>query len=146
MSVFCADPQRVWAVGTDGLILHTADGGVNWTRQQTDTKKTLLKVTFAGEDGLIVGLDGVVLQSADGGANWEQRQLGFSGTLFDVYLNGSSAWAVGSTGHIFHSKDKGRTWHRQPTPIEDNLTSVFFIDPRHGWAGGDSRTILRFTE
>ena len=50
--------------------------------------------------------------------------------------------AVGERGHILISVDAGRSWRQSPVPTRATLTSVFFVDGKHGWAAGHDAVIL----
>src|SRR5271163_1038273 len=52
---FTADGRRGWAVGEDGTIITTEDGGTHWTPQTSSTSSRLLGVAFAA-DGRRAGL------------------------------------------------------------------------------------------
>jgi hypothetical protein len=45
-SLWFVDDQEGWAVGDDGLILHTIDGGQTWERQMSGTQANLRQVQF----------------------------------------------------------------------------------------------------
>jgi photosystem II stability/assembly factor-like uncharacterized protein len=82
--------DRVWVVGHDGIILHSADGGLQWTIQREDIRQPfagdefaelpdpregapLLDVLFLDADnGFAIGAYALMLRTRDGGANWEQ--------------------------------------------------------------------------
>ena len=46
----CASRASCWVVGSLGIILHTADGGVTWQRQQAGTDLSLFGITCPGTD------------------------------------------------------------------------------------------------
>jgi photosystem II stability/assembly factor-like uncharacterized protein len=79
---------HVWAVGHDGVILHSADGGEHWTVQRDDPLQTapqggdaarnpqqgapLLDVLFLDTHrGFAVGAYSLALSTTDGGASWQ---------------------------------------------------------------------------
>jgi photosystem II stability/assembly factor-like uncharacterized protein len=72
--------QRGWAVGHDGVVLVTTDGGMSWTRQLDGRRiqaglpleqLSLLDVWFDDEkSGTAVGAFGLILRTEDGGATW----------------------------------------------------------------------------
>jgi photosystem II stability/assembly factor-like uncharacterized protein len=68
--------------------------------------------------------------------------------LLDVQaVPGSTALvAVGERGHVLESADGGATWTQRPAPTRANLTAVYFVDARHGWAVGHDEVILRTTD
>jgi photosystem II stability/assembly factor-like uncharacterized protein len=50
--------------------------------------------------------------------------------------------AVGQRGHIVYSADGGATWQQAKVPVSSDLTAVFFVNDRHGWAVGHDGVIL----
>jgi photosystem II stability/assembly factor-like uncharacterized protein len=63
--------------------------------------------------------------------------------LLDLARAGSRVFAVGERGHVLYSDDEGNSWTQVQVPISANLTAVFFLDDRLGWAVGHDETILR---
>lgn len=55
---------------------------------------------------------------------------------------GNRLVAVGQRGHIVVSTDLGATWKQSPVPVSSDLTSVYFVDDREGWAVGHDGVIL----
>lgn len=65
---------RLVAVGEQGVILLSDDGGKQWRQAQVPTSVLLTAVSFAdAENGWAVGHDGVVLHTEDGGERWTQQ-------------------------------------------------------------------------
>lgn len=58
-----------------------------------------------------------------------------------IRLPGGALVAVGERGHILRSED-GNNWQQSQVPVQANLTSVYFIDDKQGWAVGHDATIL----
>ena len=50
--------------------------------------------------------------------------------------------AVGQRGHIVVSTDGGTTWKQSPVPVSSDLTAVYFVDDKQGWAVGHDGVIL----
>ena len=87
-----AEGDHVWAVGHDGVILHSADGGLSWELQRVDPKQEqdpdeefdprqgapLLDVFFVNQQkGYAIGAYSLLLKTEDGGKNW--RRVSVSG-------------------------------------------------------------------
>lgn len=77
-TVFFVDDREGWAAGHDALILHTTDGGENWTIQHEDPvpggdlPKPILDIYFADKlHGWAVGAFSLLLTTEDGGAHWQ---------------------------------------------------------------------------
>jgi len=148
-SVACLSASRACAVGQNGLILCTKDGGKTWVSQTSGTTDNLARIRFFGEDGWIVGgIAGksVLLRTRDAGTNWQPQQLDISEALFDIYFSGTRGWIVGANGTLLQSTDGGQTWEPQVSSTKNNLMCLFFLSPHLGWAGGDKQTLLRFLE
>jgi photosystem II stability/assembly factor-like uncharacterized protein len=146
--VTCFNPQIAVAVGQDGVILATEDGGKNWRLQESKTKATLLRVRSFGDNFWAVGTNGTLLRSRVGSNKWESQQLTAAegAGLADIVFVNSEGWIVGTNGTLLHTNDGGQTWQRQKIPTEASLLCVFFLNPNHGWAGGDKHTLVRFSK
>src|SRR5262249_47440310 len=114
---------KIWLCGTNGLILHSPDGGGHFIPQSSGVNWRLQAIWgqeihgVAGEetnvDIFVGGDNGTVLHSADG-ETW--THLNLPKTDFDVWGMWSiedEVYATGSLGRIFHSSDHGGTWEQQ---------------------------------
>lgn len=62
--------QTGWAVGDNGTILKTTDGGNTWGLQTSGTTESLQSVHFINtQTGYIVGTNGVILKTVTGGGS-----------------------------------------------------------------------------
>jgi photosystem II stability/assembly factor-like uncharacterized protein len=65
-----------WAVGHNGIILHSSDGGLSWEIQQflPHIQKPLLDVAFVSEnEGVALGAYGLFFRTVDGGVTWQEE-------------------------------------------------------------------------
>ncbi|MBZ0198578.1 MAG: hypothetical protein K8H86_01835, partial [Ignavibacteriaceae bacterium] len=73
------DSLTGWAVGANGAIIKTTDGGGSWITAQSNSTNILLKVNAVNRDTVIVtGFDGLILRSTDGGENFITVPTGLS--------------------------------------------------------------------
>jgi photosystem II stability/assembly factor-like uncharacterized protein len=120
------DASEGWAVGDDGVIWHSIDGGKTWERQKTGTRASLRGVHFLTPyTGWAVGRIeapggggsiGVMLRTTDGGIKWEEVGINVLPGLHAVRFfdektgfvcgDGSPAFPSG----MFSTTDGGRTW------------------------------------
>jgi hypothetical protein len=85
MSVAFVSPQSGWAVGRDGVILHTDDSGATWKFQTSGTGEDLDEVNFVSpQSGWAVGHAGIILHTQDGGSTWSQEKSGTNVDLMSV--------------------------------------------------------------
>lgn len=131
-SVFFVDDLRGWAVGHDAQILHSADGGVNWTLQYSDPEleAPLLDILFTdARRGFAVGAYGSLLRTLDGGAHWEaisdvlDNEDGFHLNAI-TRLTDDTLVIVGEMGALFRSTDGGDSWETLDSPYEGSLFGV----------------------
>ncbi|HGJ65253.1 TPA: hypothetical protein ENS27_07665, partial [bacterium] len=74
-NVFFLNDKLGWAVGDNGIIVHTDNGGNEWKKQDLNTDTYLRTVHFADEkNGWIVGDDGFIAQTSNGGMTWVHQQ------------------------------------------------------------------------
>ncbi len=120
------DANTGWAVGANGLILHTTDGGRTWYTQQAPRNENLESVAFADTKiGYIVGQGGVILHTADGGDTWSRQDSGIQLNLSNVVAVGlNTAWAVGQKGAVLYTKDGGQHWRRQGIGTEADIYAI----------------------
>lgn len=92
-------PEKGWAVGHDGVILHSSDGGVNWIKQ-LDGRAALQVMASRYKDNMDMALelDNLVKQGPD---------KPFLDVWFD---NDRTGYAVGAFNLVFYTGDGGATW------------------------------------
>ncbi|HST27399.1 MAG TPA: hypothetical protein VLK26_03415 [Rudaea sp.] len=86
LTAVTASDANVWAVGHDGVIVHSADGGAHWQMQRKDSWHAptgdaptdprqgapLLGVLFTdAKHGFAVGAYSLALRTDDGGEHWQ---------------------------------------------------------------------------
>jgi len=89
-----------WAVGDDGAILHTTNGGTLWSQQESGATRDLQAVQFLSPTtGWIVGS---ILHTTDGGENWASQSVEPACTGFrDLhFVDMDHGWAVGVNGVV----------------------------------------------
>lgn len=118
-----ADDRHGWAVGYDGAILATDDGGQKWTLLQFDAAwgRPYFDVLFTDTDnGLIVGANGTLKRTSDGGKSWtpiESEVLADSPNLYNlIALGDGSLLLAGERGFLARSTDRGSTWTQLKSP------------------------------
>ncbi|MBR9974942.1 MAG: T9SS type A sorting domain-containing protein [Bacteroidetes bacterium] len=113
-SVDMLDANTITAVGSDGLILHSTDGGSNWTTPVSGASDNLRRVRWHSPSlGVILGNGGVALKSIDGGASWQSMGTGTTKALFDVHFFDADNWLViGQAALRIATSDGGQSWEQ----------------------------------
>lgn len=124
---FQAKGRLGWAVGHEGLVLITQDGGRSWSRawQSDNLEDSFLDVcAIDNATVLAVGAYGLGLRSDDAGATWRRVSIQES----DSHLNritqspNGDLYIAGERGTLLHSIDKGTTW----TPMSTTYDGSFY--------------------
>ena len=150
-AVFFVDAQRGWAVGEDGTLIATTDGGASWQPQASGTQAWLESITFTadGQRGWAVGWDGTVIATTDGGATWQPQSSGTQASLLSITVtaDGQRGWAVGGYGTVIVTTDGGATWQPQASGTRAPLNSITVTaDGQRGWAVGWGGTVIATTD
>jgi photosystem II stability/assembly factor-like uncharacterized protein len=72
----------------------------------------------------------------------EPARLASQSLLLDIVRAEDRLITVGERGHILVSNDNGNSWQQKLVPTRSQLTAVFFIDDKAGWAVGHDAVIL----
>ena len=128
-----------WVSGRWGCMLHTADGGKTWVRQNTGTDNTLSAVFFMdSKSGWAVGDMGTIIHTKDGGKTWEKQKSPVPFFHMKVrFVSPTKGWIVSEQSHILYTEDGGKNWAVQFKDLDIILKSLSFCDDLHGWAVGE---------
>lgn len=136
------------AVGNEGAVLITADGGKTWRavedvpRSAVTNKLTRVRVGADGQ-AIAVGEMGALLRSKDYGATWSRLRDEEDVAWNDVaLLPGGGLVVVGEFGRILVSPDGGSSWETPKVPVDSSLMSVAFRNGTDGVAVGLEGVVL----
>lgn len=137
---FAPDGMTGMAVGHEGWILSTSDGGLTWTEVAFDEKngEPLMSIALMPSGAwLAVGAFGRALRSTDQGKTWTPLTLPAS--VSDMHMNrivGSpdrQQWLiVGERGLVLKSQDGGNTWVEVAPFYNGSLYNAISL-PSGGW-------------
>ncbi|MEW6066820.1 MAG: YCF48-related protein [Nitrospirota bacterium] len=134
--IFFLSPTMGWVVGSQGIILHTNDGGKNWKQQKSGTKSKLWRVQFVNDKkGWVIGnkvTEGsgtsIILYTEDGGEHWQERwkkETDWMWLMGISLTDEKNGWIMGEiheyigTLLFIQTTDGGKTWS------EKELTEIF---------------------
>lgn len=144
-AVYFPDPAHGWAVGHDGVVLATSDGGLTWVRQLdgravNDLVLADIRAKLAAEP------ESSRLQALLAEAE-RSREQGPDKPFLDVWFeSNSTGFVVGAYGLLLRTTDGGRTWQswfdRADNP---RLMNLYSIRPVGGtpFIAGEGGTVLR---
>lgn len=163
-AVFFLDERRGWAVGGNGVLLASEDGGASWSARPRPTEDTLHDVYFADErNGWLVcersiydlkELDAsrtYLLRTRDGGRSWDRvnvlgKQDDDALLVRALFTHDGRGWAFGEGGTLYTTRDGGATWERQRVPTRHLLLGGLFLDGEQGWLVGAGSTLLQTSD
>jgi len=134
-----------WIVGGSGLVLHTANGGATWEKQETNLPQGLSSVFFIdAQNGWAVGWMGIVVRTKDGGRKWDQAKIAdASWSLTAPYFRDpKNGWIIGILGQMLRTKDGGETWSLQKLPTTSMLTALYFDSAGVGYATAENDVLV----
>lgn len=103
-----ADKDKGCAVGDEGRILCTSDGGNIWRDVRSGVEHDLLDIAFAGSNfGIAVGDAGSVLITTSAGEKWTEEPSGTKGRIERIVYAGGKWFAVGFGGVILVREQEG---------------------------------------
>lgn len=152
------DAQHGWAVGGNGLILRTTDGGQSWEELQRPTDFDLTRVRFINpQTGYIAGRNWIkdpnngtethhvqILRTDDGGQNWKVCYSNDeAGEVFQIaVLSETTAVASIDSSTLIRTEDAGTTW-KVVASGKGDFMSVSFTPDATGWAVGNKGSFYR---
>ena len=114
------------AVGANGLLLVSTDGGISWVARNSGTTNDLYGVAFGSaystDAWVIVGESGTILRSLDA-ITWAASPSFTTEDLYDVAYSGVFL-AVGANGAFGASADLGLTWEAKPSGSTEDLIDI----------------------
>lgn len=134
-------PEEGWAVGHDGVVLRSSDGGAKWSLVLEGRRAARLMLDYyqaapAG-DATSAALDESKRFVSEQGAR----------PFLDVaFADKNNGFIVGAWGLILRTSDGGRTWepwlHKLSNPGASNLNAIRLIHDTW-WVAGDQGLLAR---
>ena len=146
-SIFFICLNRGSVVGDEGVILHTGDGGHNWTAQNSGVMDNLYDIFYYDYSIILaVGASGTILSTNNSGGNWTVIQTGMMGTYYGGQMITDTIGVAVGVNAIFQpfftrTNDGWDTWQSTSFYIEHDsvsyegwLSDVYFMNDSVGFA------------
>ncbi len=134
----------IWAVGDNGDILASANGGASWSPQVSGTTQNLYGASATDANNVwVCGAGGTILYSANGGMNWSAQPSGTTMTLNTIrFISPLVGFAAGVGGTVLRTTNGGGSWIACATGTSQSLYAMHFEDPQVGTVVGANGTII----
>lgn len=143
------DSQLGFALGNEGDLVRTQDGGVVWHdfSPALPIRNYCTDMQFAGPDtAVITCAEGVILITSDGGRSWGTVASGTGEDLRAVWMvDGRVGYIVGNKGVLLKSSDGGLNWTLLSTPGFKNGYDVQFTNRQTGFVA-TGKEVLKSTD
>lgn len=140
------DAQRAVAVGDDGVILVTTDGGSHWKRitapRSVIANKLVRVRVYPDGEAWTVGEAGMALRSRDYGTSWSRMAPEEDSGWNDVSKQGDRIILAGEFGRLRLSLDNGANWRDIVSGVKCSLMALAFRDDLQGAAVGLDGVVL----
>jgi len=114
--VVAVDPQEAWAVGIQGTVRSTTDGGKTWEKVDTGAPKVqLYTIASNGQGFLVIGGTGVCWFTEDGGRTWGDAEFEPTieyGWIYDIKAIAAGALVACGDEGVLYRKHSGSPWKR----------------------------------
>ncbi|MFH1119052.1 MAG: YCF48-related protein [Bacteroidota bacterium] len=135
-SIYFFDPNLGWAVGSEGTILKTTNGGDHWVLKSSGVTNDLNSVYFTDPlTGFAVSYR-ELLKTTDGGEHWVIQDTVINAGLSSVFFIGRDTGFVAGTGRILKTTDNGKTWIKQNGLGCSGVKSFWATDTQTLYMGG----------
>jgi photosystem II stability/assembly factor-like uncharacterized protein len=132
-----------FAVGFDGLLLKTENGGSTWNDIAFESDRHYWSMHGNLNTNLWIGANQRIYSSADTGRTWSVKATFLGGGINDILaISASRILGVTSAGIILRSNDAGASWDTVHQ-VATQLRSIARIDNQRYLATGFNGIILR---
>lgn len=134
--------RKLWAVGHDMVIIHSQDGGHNWSLQYADPdlEQPLLDIHFDDvKHGYALGAYGIMMTTDDGGEHWQEVMID---EAYDYHLNGmvklknGTRLIIAEAGYAWRKTEKDEVWELLELPYTGSMFGVISTDGSDLYAYG----------
>ncbi len=149
-SLFFTDSLYGWVAGDSGTIIHTTDGGVSWSIQESNTTNDIVEIFFLDRQrGWASSFNftsppfgTLLLSTVNGGLSWvpepyPEEDLFITCILYRDSLNG---WMGGKPHALVKTNDGGTTWTHAAVDTSTlaffPVLDITFWDTQYGYACG----------
>lgn len=144
--VFFLNRNEGFAVGSEGTLLRTQNGGAQWEDISFGETRQFISIYGLSANDMWLGASQRIYHSSDQGETWEQKAAFLGVNVQDILaISPTLVLAASTNGLILRTEDGGTTWD---TVFQTNgqIRSLARIDNMRYMATGFNGLILRSTD
>lgn len=133
--IYMVNSSTAYAVGNNGIVLKTTNGGQTWVQKNVPASTNNLSVYFqSAMTGFVGNQNAMVYKTVDGGDNWEVNGSASTYAITSVcFTSALTGYCGDHYSNIQKSTDDGQTWWTlTTTPGYD--AKLFFMNDNRGYA------------
>lgn len=135
--ILMISPDTIWAAGEGGVLLHSTNGGTNWSVDYSDDGWHLYKLFFTSSETGFVSGTGQIYKTINGGTDWYSSYHSGYDEIRDIqFINDSIGWACGEDGMMLSTENGGIQWNESPLAYSQTIRSICYMNDKIGWATG----------
>lgn len=147
--IYAKTSDVIFAVGENGTMLRTFDGGLNWESISIPgLTEDLNAVTFINSAiGFGIGTNGTLIKTIDAGDTWVIENSGTPFDLESISIFGTNlGYISGKGGAVLKTTDGGNTWTMlEPSP-KYAYYDIQVLNNNIVYAVGDVGTLIKSTD
>lgn len=97
--VWFVSPDSGMICSTEGLVMATIDGGLNWNIVLDGVEQDFNSISASSDTFYVAGNSGVIYRTYDFGTTWSRFSTGNTNAANSVYLKARRGWVAGSAGN-----------------------------------------------
>jgi hypothetical protein len=138
-------PNVAIAVGSNGEIVKSTDGGSTWVEKQSNISTRINSVCFPSSSiGYAVAGGGKAIKTTDGGESWTIQSTSVTYQLNDAAFVDNLCGFVGGNSGYLQTNDGGQTWIKPVQVTFNTMYGVAATDATNCLMAGDVGTIIRY--
>lgn len=124
-----------YAVGYNGTVVKSSDGGKTWTELNIHYRKSLLTVHFFDENrGVAAGDNQFIIYTGNGGKSWKKAdcdcQTPTSAFMTMDFYDDRHGVAAGGQGVVAITKNGGHSWEQVDLPSSAGINFAHMVSPK----------------
>lgn len=144
-----------YAIGIEGVIMKTTDGGATWKGVVTEYPVTplatneFLDLSFTSATvGYVAGIDETLFKTMDGGNTWQKITInGSMSDILTVHFTSDETGYIGfQNGKIYKTTNGGVSWSLQSSGVTTEIRAIRFVDASTGWFISTAGVVKKTTD